>query len=494
VTRALSALGLQRVSKRSGFYAGAGLNRLTADWIHGPASADDEIRSEGRTLRQRARDLRRNNGIAARYIKLQVHGILGPTGVTLRAVVPNTRGQTNGAASTAIETAWRLWGAAAVCDVAGRLAWADVERLAVETWKGDGDHLVQMVPGFDNGWGFALQTLDPDQLDDLYSIAATGTTNEIKMGVEVNRFGRPVAYHVWAAHPSNSGAKIRQRIPAEQIIHLYTPTRPGQTRGVTAFAPVMLTIKMLGGLQEAVLVLMRTAACKMGFFVPNDRYEGPIESGDGSQKIRMDAEPGLIDQVPAGFDFESWDPGQPSDAYAPFTLETKRDIAAGLDVSHAALTGNLAEANYGSQRVGMTLEREGYKRDTAYLMRELHDRVFAQWIYWATLSGKLQISASVAQMGSEVAEWQARAFDWIDPLKDIDAALLEVDAGLNSLTRIAASKGRDINDVLAERKAEQEKAAALGVALVLHKQTGGAPADVPTTTPAAPVRLLREAH
>jgi capsid protein len=69
-----------------------------------------------------------------------------------------------------------------------------------------------------------------------------------------------------------------------------------------------------------------------------------------------------------------------------------------------------------------------------------------------------------------------------------------VDAGLNSLTRIAASKGRDINDVLAERAAEQEKAASLGVSLVLHKQTGNsAQPDAAPTTPAAPVRLLREA-
>ena len=255
----------------------------------------------------------------------------------------------------------------------------------------------------------------------------------------------------------------------------------------------MRSMKMLGGMQEALLVLMRTAACKMGFWIPNAQYDGPMPTAQGDVNRRMDAEPGLIEQGPPGYDFQPWDPGQPGDNAAAFILESKRDIAAGLDVSHAALTGNLAEANYGSQRVGMTLEREGYKRDTAYLARTLHDRVFATWLSWAILSGKLQISASIAQLGAEVAEWQARAFDWIDPSKDIDAALAEVDAGLNSLTRIAASKGRDINDVLAERKAEQDKAAALGVSLVLHKPTGGSSADAASPTPAAPVRLLREA-
>lgn len=491
LTRVLSAVGLQRKSTRS-FYSGAGGGRLNADWIMSSTSADQEVRSDGRTLRQRARELRRNTGIAERYIKLQVHGILGPTGIKLRAVVGTTRGSTNEAAQSAIETGWRQWGAASVCDVAGTLAWADIERVAVETWKGEGDALLQMVPGFDNGWGFAVQMLDPDQLDDTLNTQATATTNAIKMGVEVNAYGRPVAYHLWTAHPSDIGTRTRVRVPAEQIIHLYTPKRPNQTRGVTAFAPVMYALKMLAGLQEAVIVLMRTAACKMGFFVPNENYEPPKDQAPNIPR-RMDAEPGLAMISDVGLDFQPWDPGQPGDNYAPFTLDAKRDIAAGLDVSHAALTGNLAEANYGSQRVGMTLEREGYQRDTAYLARTLHDRVFPVWLSWAVLSGKVNVSASVVQRGAEIAEWQARAFDWIDPERDIDAALKEVDAGLNSLTRIAASKGRDINDILAERAAEQDRAKSLNVELVLHKMTGapGDPAaDKPST--AAPVRLLRE--
>jgi lambda family phage portal protein len=377
--------------------------------------------------------------------------------------------------------------------VRGQLAWPEIERLVVETWKTDGEAMVQLVPGFDNGWGFAVQVLDPDVLDDSYTIPASATSNAITMGVEHDRTGRPIAYHILEKHPSELAAPVRRRVPAEQIIHIFTPTRVGQARGITPFAPVMRSLKMLGGMQEALLVLMRTAACKMGFWVANEHYDGPQPAANGDVNRRMDAEPGLIEQAPPGFDFKGWDPGQPGDNAAAFILESKRDIAAGFDVSHAALTGNLAEANYGSQRVGMTLEREGYKRDTAYLARTMHDRVFAMWLSWAILSGNLRISASIAQMGAEVAEWQARAFDWIDPSKDIDAALAEVDAGLNSLTRIAASKGRDINDVLAERAAEQEKAASLGVSLVLSKQSGSAQPDAAPTTPAAQVRLLREA-
>ncbi len=122
----------------------------------------------------------------------------------------------------------------------------------------------------------------------------------------------------------------------------------------------------------------------------------------------------------------------------------------------------------------------------------MHDVVFARWLRSAVLYGAINVPAQVAMMGSEVAEWQARAFDWIDPIKDIDAALAEVNAGLNSLTRIAASKGRDFADLVAERKAEQALAASAGVTLTLSKNAPPAlPPGAPTDEQAREMRLVR---
>ena len=86
--------------------------------------------------------------------------------------------------------------------------------------------------------------------------------NEIRMGVEIDRWGRAVAFHVWSAHPSEPNGRDtdRIRVPADQMIHWFRPYRVGQTRGVPDFAPILLTIKMLSGYEEAELVASRIAS------------------------------------------------------------------------------------------------------------------------------------------------------------------------------------------------------------------------------------------
>lgn len=491
--RVLRSVGLARLPARSTrtFYAGAATNRLNLDWVLGPASADDEVKADGRKLRDRARQLRRDNPWAARFVALQVEGILGAHGIAMQARVGTTRDTPHSRANDLLESRFARWGES-FADVAGRLSFGEHVRLAVETWKAEGEAFIELVPMSTarNPFGFALRALDPDQIDDTYNAKPEGARAEVKMGVELDALGAPVAYHVWTRHPSEAttgGTRERRRIPASQIIHLGRSTRVGQTRFVTPFAPVLQDLKMLGGLQEAVLVLQRTAACKMGFLSVDPELTSPLEAEPGGT-VPWDAEPGKIEQLPLGMQFTPWDPGQPGQEYDPFTKNVLRAIAAGLGVSYASLTGDLSEANYSSARVGMLSERDGYARDQRYLIAALHRRVYAEWLAWAFLSGAL---AELAPGGVDryPVEWIPRPFPWIDPLKDIEASLLEVAAGVNSLTDIAAGQGRDFADVIQKRKQELALAREAGVTLSL-----GAAEPPPPPAPASdappPARAL----
>jgi lambda family phage portal protein len=367
--RALALVGLKRnvPTQTRSFFGGAAGNRLNLDWVMGPSSVDDEVKADGRKLRDRARSLRRDNPWAARYVALQVEGILGAHGITMQARVGTTRGDVNERTNALIESRFDRW-AESFADVAGRLSFAEHVRLAVETWKCEGEAFLEIVPLplSENPFGFALRALDPDQIDDTLNHGPAAGVNEIKMGVELNARGRPLYYHVWTRHPSETapgGKRSREKIPASRIIHLGRPSRAGQTRTVTPFAPVLQDLKMLGGLQEAVLVLQRTAACKMGFVSVDPELTDPLKADDGNASVNWDAEPGRIEQLPLGMQFTPWDPGQPGAEYDPFTKNVLRAIAAGLGVSYASLTGDLSEANYSSARVGMLSERDGYSRD-----------------------------------------------------------------------------------------------------------------------------------
>lgn len=468
---------------QASYHNAATFNRLTADWINmGGASADAVVKADMRALRDRARAERRDNPWVARYAQLQRDGILGAHGIMLRVAAPNTRGGVNERVSDTTKQQWSVW-CRDYADASGRLTCDELAGQAIDTWKVEGEAFLQIVaqPIDVNPFGMALLALDADQIDEKFNKGADRNGVEIRMGVEIDRYGRRLAYHVWSSHPDDGGRdRKRTRIPAEQIIHLGRSSRPGQTRYLSPLAPVLLDLRHLRGMQEGVLVLQRTAACKMGFWVPNDNYQGPIDPEPGQQRVQMEAEAGLIDQAPYGFDFKNWDPGQPSESYEPFTKNVLRSVAAGLGVAPSSLTGDMSEANYSSMRVGMLLEREGYRADQQYVINAFYRPTYAAWAYWSQLTGAVRQPADITAI-----KWQPRGFSWIDPQKDATADLTRVAAGVDSLTRQAQEQGLTLAEVFDEREAELAEAKRRNIPLMLPSTMTDSTVE-PPAGPAAP--------
>lgn len=449
-------------------YAGAVVNRLTADWILTPlASADREIRSDLQQLRVRARELARNDSYASRFLSLLKENVIGPAGITLQARNETGAGEPNEAANAAIEAAWGEWSRPLNCTTEGKLSFTDVCDLAIETVARDGEFLARIVgawPG--NPFGLTLQLLDADQLDHQYDRPAVGAQNEIRMGVEISPWGRPVAYHVFKGHPADYQisriSQDRTRIPASQIIHLFTTRRPGQTRGVTWFAPVLLDKRMLYGLQEAELVASRIAAAKGGFFT-QDPASAPIPDPNNPnaapKRVTRGVEPGTWDTLPPGLTPHEVDPKHPNTAFGDFNKIILRSIATGWSTSYHALTGDLTEVSFSSIRDGTLRDRDVYKRLQRWFIEQFLERVYPQWLLWALTTGALKLpTRDVADWSAR--EWQPRGWNWVDPLKDALTLEKEIELGINSRTRAAAERGRDfpavVKDLQRERRMLEE--------------------------------------
>lgn len=501
--QAMSARRRTKAPELKRSWAGAQVSRLTSDWVTQPTSIDAEVRAHGRVMRARARQLRKDNPLAARFVQLQSENIVGPYGFDLQCRIANTRNGTNEAASDAIERDWWTWSKRATCTTDGKMCLAETLTAFVEMWKTDGEAFLVMHPGFPNRYGFAVQLLDPDQVDDDYNVPPGDNRNEVRMGVEIDKWERPVAYHIMTRHPGDwygNTVRIRDRIPAERVIHRFTPLGAGQTRGITPMAPAMLNLQMLGGAQEALLVLQRAVACKSGWIEVDPEYTPPVDptvDGDGEASVKeqpqivtWEAEPLKIEQLPKGLQFKQWDPGQPSPEYEVFTRDVKRELAAAFGVSYASLTGDQSQANFGSQRVAMTSERDGYKRDQQIVVGDL-TRLLEMWATAAMFAGAISVPAYNVEALVYASEFQPRGFDWIDPEKDIKAELAEVGAGINSLTRIAASKGRDRMEILKERQREiaAEKELKVPISLNPNQPTPPEPKEEPDEVPPARQQL-----
>lgn len=455
-------------------FAGAVTNRLT-DWVFAPLrSADDELRSELQVLRRRARDLGRNNSYASRFLGLLEENVVGPHGIKMQARVVDSNGVQNEEVNRRIESAWTEWGQDPFnCSVDGRLTWVEIKALAVITMAQDGEYLIRIHEGFDNEFGFALQVLDPDQLPTDLNRSRRNGQNAIRMGVEVNRWGRPVAYHLYRGHPHDvfGGIDTREteRVPAEDIIHDFVSRRPGQSRGVTWFTPVMTDVHQLGGLQEAELIGSRVAASKGGFF-EQDIEEGSIPDPNvvnaGPTRIQMKVEPGLFDTLPPGLTFKPWDPQHPNSAFEGFNTVILRSISTGLRSSYHSMTGDLTKMSFSSGRLGVEQDRHVWRCIQQRLINHLCRRVRQRWMKMAVTTRKLTLPSFDLDKWS-AHEWQPRSWGYVDPLKDVLAVEKEIELGINSRTRAAAERGRDFNENLAELEREEGAIQKSGVPLTL---------------------------
>ena len=151
----------KKTFKRKGF-DGAGSNRLLNDFVSGTRSIDDILKNDIRRLRDRCRDLSRNNEFVRRYINLMKTNVIGSHGIKLQVRSKDANQNLDYVANNIIESRWRRWILKDNCDLSQRLGWLDMQNLLVQTLFTDGEVLIQFVENADNDFKFAINFLDCD--------------------------------------------------------------------------------------------------------------------------------------------------------------------------------------------------------------------------------------------------------------------------------------------------------------------------------------------
>lgn len=450
--RALKAVGLQPVAKRSGF-AGAAHNRLLADWLAVATGPNAELHYDIRQLRNRARDLEKNDALVRRYLALVADNVVGHRGQVLQARNLLSNGSPNSQANDRIEAAWAEWGRAGECTMDGRQSLVEFQQQVVRAVARDGEALIRKVRGVGR-FGLRLAMLDPDLLDDQSGTRTAGGGNVIHNGVEVDGWGRPVAYHVWTQHLGESGVDRKVvRVPASEVIHLTRPRRSGAVRAESWLAPVLTLIRHRNGYIEAAVVNARTGAAKMGFIQQSDEAAGIGPDPDAVPQ-EMEASPGVLERLAPGETFAAFDPDYPTAQFGPFLTAMDHEIAAGLGVSHASLTGNLSQVNYSSIRAGLLTERDTWRTLQTWFADQFLTPVFEEWLRAAWAVGVL--SLRMLPDDYKAHRWQARGWDWVDPLKDVQAQALAVAFGFTTRGRVVGESGEDYEALLAEQERERD--------------------------------------
>jgi len=451
-------------------YAGAATSRLTSDWVSQGTSADSEVKNSLRILRNRARSLVRDSDFAKSALRAVKNNVIGQ-GIKHQAQVRMVRGgRLDERLNSLIEYEWKKWGKAKNCHAGGTLSWSDIQRLCLNSMIESGEVFVRFVyqEFGDSKVPFGLEILEADFLDDDYT-GLESNGNRVRMGVEINEWGRPVAYHFLTYHPGdyqfsygNIAQKRRIRVPAEEIIHLYAAERPGQTRGVTAFASAIMRLNNLKGYEEAEIIAARASSAMMGFVRTPDQEL--FEDGTYDDQSVLDFAPGSIRRLAPGEEMQFFSPSRPDDAFTPFVAQMLRAVAAGVGCSYTQVSSDFSQSNYSSSRLELLETRAHYRTLQQYMIETLCQRVYEKWMDMAVMSGALRLPGFDMDPDRYYeSKWIAPAAQFVDPQKEAEAYKSLVRSGIMTLSQVISLHGGDFEEVMRQRQHELAMLDELGI-------------------------------
>lgn len=459
-------------SKRG--YAGAAMGRLNSDWSALNTSADSEIITGLRILRARSRELLRDNEYAKAAVRTIKNNVVG-SGIGMQAQVKTAGGKLIDKVNDSIEAAWEEWTEKDTCDPAGKLSFADMERLIVGSVVENGEVVVRKVrrPFGQGTLPYALELIEADRLVDQWSVARAENGNIIRMGVEQDSWGRPVAYWLYPHHPgdyqfSSFVASALIRVPADEIIHLFIPERIGQTRGVPWFHATLKRLRNMQGYEEAEIVAARAAASIVGIIESQEGLvpDELLDDADPHQAPTLSMEPGTFQQLQPGEKFTGFNPSRPNAGMDPFMRYMLRAFSTGVGVSYASISSDYSQSNYSSSRLALLDDRDLWRVLQGWLIRNLRTEVHRDWIGAAVLCGRLAIPDYYSNTAKYwKVRFKPRGWSWIDPVKEVTAYKTAVRAGFMTQSDVIelTSEHADLEDVLKQRRRELDMAGELSL-------------------------------
>lgn len=454
----------------------------TDSWQTTTGDINDDLARQLPTLRARSTDLARNNEWVASYLIQLEDNVFGPSGVQMQARLFGRDGTADKTSSAAIENAWWQFGQRGHCDSSGKLSWREIEALALSSLARTGELLYRVRPGADGPHRFKIQLLNPALLD--VTLRRDWGGNRVRMGVEINDDGAPVAYWLQMSKAGESIGDITAvgrhvRVPAAQIQHHFLVEEIGQLRGIPWLTIGARALWLAHDFEEAAQVASSNAAKRQGFFESPTGDAPPgfadiivssvLDAAKAAGKVLTTEEvaalsaaaekhtttmPGQFDTLPVGYSFAPFESKWPDVNAEGFMKHQVRRFAAARGASYVTVGNDLEAVNYSSARVGIVAEREHYKTIQEKIISWLHNPIATAWLpYAATTDRALNPSRTTEYLDSII--WQPRRWQGIDPVKEATADEINLRLRLTSRRRILLGRGEDPDEVLAEVATEE---------------------------------------
>ncbi len=407
-------MALDMIKRR---FEGAAGGRRNDGWRVSGTDANVENAPALAVLRNRARDMRRNNPYAERAVTGIADNVVGA------GIVPRPMGKDRD--NKRLVGLWKDWAESTLCDADGLENFYGMQHKIIESVVESGECLLRRRRRFSSDGlpvPLQLQMLEPDFLDE--SKAELVGNNRIIQGIEFDALGRRVAYWLFDEHPGSNrafGTMLSRRVPAEDVIHIFLPKRPGQARGYTWFAPVMQRMRSFDEMEDAVMEQAKVASCFAAFITKDDNSNPAAKRPELLDRV----EPGIIQELGFG---ESVSFGTPPtfNGYTTYSWQALHAMAVGLGIPYELLTGDLKGVNFSSGRLGwLHFARRVDVWQWRMLIPQLCDQVW-RWFMEAQVLLPAGVQTDVKAL------WVPPRRDMVDPKTETDNVKDRVRNGLTT--------------------------------------------------------------
>lgn len=426
-------------------------------------SAHEDINDNNYTLRQRARMLYMAAPIATSAIRTNRTNVIG-CGLKLKCRINrDVLGLTQDAADEwkkHTEAEFALWAdKKQACDATGVNDFYAMQQLVLMSWLLSGDSFVlikridatKLLP-----YSLRLHIIEADRISTPLELNHNLSTTTVKIaedgntiydGVEVDKNGAIVAYHISNNYPNDIFIQQQfQRVKAygektglPNVLQIMDSERPEQYRGVSYLAQVIEPLLQLRRYTESEI----QAAIIESFFTVFVHSEAQIEGmpmnetsdSENNDEREYEMGPGTVNILRPGEKIETANPSRPANGFDTFTRALSEQIGAALELP-ADLLLKAFDASYSASRAALLEAWKAFKMRREWFVNDFAKPVYEIWLSEAVALGRVNAPGFFsnpyirqAWLGSE---WIGPSQGQLDPIKEISAEILAISEGITT--------------------------------------------------------------
>lgn len=479
---AISIISPERAYRRQAFrnarqimgasFRGAERNKLLEDWFPQGFSADRDLLYEQSLLRERSRDLVRNDAHASGIVSTVTTNVIGS------GIKPQSRIDKKALGITddqvvefqyAVEKIWNAW--ALTADAGERLDFYEIQELILRQILENGEVvLLPLMPSDRKPFSLCFETVEADRL-----LTPFDKVNDksVRYGIRLGDKGEPVEYYIRKYHPGDFGLRkaadtyeyatyaAKNKFGRKNVFHLYDVKRPGQTRGIPYFAPVLAYFKHKADYMEAELVAARLAACFALLITSPAAYNAALANTEdnGDAKRMQSFFPGMVKYLNPGEQVTAFNPNRPNTQFDSFINSLLRSICSALNLSYEIVAKDFSQTNYSSARASLLQAYKFFMIRQDWMAKKICQPAWEYLLEEAFLRDQLPAWVDFGKNPKEWcrARWVAPGWQWVDPVAEAESSQLSMDMGISTLADESAAQGKDWEEVLGQKVRELVK-------------------------------------